>query len=87
VIRNVIYRVHSGGNQNGGHIERFLGTFRRVRKISKKLLLASLRLYVYPSCRMEQLGSDWMDFHEIWYLDIFRNSCHENSSFVKITRE
>jgi len=23
---------------------------------------------------MEQLGSHWMDFHEIWYLDIFRKS-------------
>ena len=27
---------------------------------------------VRPSVRMEQLGSHWMDFHEIWYLLIFR---------------
>jgi len=23
---------------------------------------------------MEQLGSQWTDFHEIWYLTIFRKS-------------
>ena len=23
---------------------------------------------------MEQLGSHWMEFHEIWYLSIFLNS-------------
>jgi hypothetical protein len=26
------------------------------------------------SCRVEQLGSHWMEFHEIWYLNIFRKS-------------
>jgi hypothetical protein len=26
------------------------------------------------SVRMEQLGSNWTDFHEIWYLSIFRKS-------------
>ena len=26
------------------------------------------------SVRMEQLGSHWTDFHEIWYLNIFRKS-------------
>jgi len=25
------------------------------------------------SVRVEQLCSHWMDFHEIWYLNIFRN--------------
>ena len=25
-----------------------------------------------PSVRMEQLGFHWMDFHEIWYLGLFR---------------
>jgi hypothetical protein len=27
-----------------------------------------------PSVRMEQLGSHWTDFHEIWYLSIFLKS-------------
>jgi hypothetical protein len=29
---------------------------------------------VRGSVRMEQLGSHWTDFYEIWYLCIFRNS-------------
>ena len=31
-------------------------------------------LYVYPSVHMEQLGSHWTDFHEIWYMGIFLKS-------------
>jgi len=27
-----------------------------------------------PSVRMEQLGSHWTDFHEIWHLSVFRKS-------------
>jgi hypothetical protein len=30
--------------------------------------------YVCPSFRMEQLGFHSTDFHEIWYLNIFRKS-------------
>ena len=44
---------------------------RGVHKISKsdyRLLRAC------PSVRMEQLGSHWMDFYEIWYTSIFRKS-------------
>ena len=29
---------------------------------------------VSPSVRMEQLGSQWTDFDEIWYLRFFRKS-------------
>ena len=35
-------------------------------------LLALSCLTDCPSVRMEQLGSHWTDFHEIWYLSIFR---------------
>jgi len=42
----------------------------------EKLLVASscsfVRSSVRPSVRMEQLGSYWTDFYEIWYLNIFR---------------
>ena len=34
--------------------------FRRVRKA-----IISFVMSVYPSVRMEQLGSHWTDFHEI----------------------
>jgi hypothetical protein len=42
--------------------EEFLGAFAKF--------VMSLR----PSVRVEQLGSHWTDFYEIWYLSIFRNS-------------
>ena len=32
---------------------------------------------VRPSVRMEQLGSYWTDFHEIWYLSIFRKTAEK----------
>jgi len=41
-----------------------LGDFAKLRN----RLLASSSL----SVRMEQLGSHWTDFYEIWYLSIFR---------------
>jgi hypothetical protein len=43
--------------------------FRRVRKIAENDYY--LR-HIPLSVRMEQLGSHWTDFHEIWYLNIFR---------------
>ena len=33
---------------------------------------------------MEQLGSHWTDFRDIWYLSIFRKLCRENSCLIKI---
>jgi len=47
-------------------------TKRRVRKIAKKLLLASSHLPVCPPVRTQQLNSHWTDLHEIWYLSMFR---------------
>jgi hypothetical protein len=34
---------------------------------------------VLLSVRVEQLGSQWRDFREIWYLMIFSKICRENS--------
>ena len=49
--------------------------FKHVRKTAKNDY--SIRR-VCPSDRpSEQLGSHWTDFHEIWYLNIFRNSVGE----------
>jgi len=31
-----------------------------------------LDMSVCPATYMEQLGSHWIDFHEIWYLNIFK---------------
>ena len=54
----------------------------RCRKIANKRLLASSCLVCLPG-RMEQLGFDWTDFYEIWFLSIL----HEDlCTFVVVTR-
>ena len=50
----------------------FLGAFAKLRKETISFVIS-----VRPSVRMEQLGSHWTDFHEIWHLDIFRKSVEE----------
>ena len=57
----------------------FLGAFAKLRKVTMFVCV-----FVCPSVRMEQLDSHWKDFHEIWYLTIFRKMCRENSRFIKI---
>jgi hypothetical protein len=44
-------------------------------------------VYLCQSVRLEQLGSQWAGFHEIWYLSVFRKICGDNSSFIKIWQE
>jgi hypothetical protein len=65
--------------------------FRRFsQNRGKNRLLASSCLYVlsvWSSVRIEQLGYHVMDFHEIWYLGIYRNICRGNSSFIRIWQE
>ena len=51
----------------------FVGAFEKLRKTTIGFVM-SLRPSVCPSFRMEQIGSHWTDFHEIWYLSIFRKS-------------
>jgi hypothetical protein len=54
-----------------------MAVFRRIRKIAESeyyLRHMSVRL----SARMEQLGSQWSDFHEILYLSIFLKICREH---------
>ena len=41
--------------------------------------------HVCPSVRIEKLGSQWTNFHEICYLSTFFSKiCRENSNFIKI---
>jgi len=47
----------------------------------------SVRLLMRVSVHVEQLGSHWMDFHEIWYLSIFSKIYWENSRFITIQQE
>ena len=46
----------------------------------------SFVISVRLSVRMEQPGSHWTDFHEIWYENLLEN-LSKNSSFIKICQE
>jgi hypothetical protein len=54
--------------------------FRLFRKIAKS---GYLFRHLCLSVRMDQLGVRWTDFHEITYLNIFKN-LSRNSSFIKM---
>jgi hypothetical protein len=47
----------------------FLGAFAKLRKATVSFVVSAR-----PSVRMEHLGSHRTDFHEIWYMNIFRKS-------------
>jgi hypothetical protein len=57
----------------------FLGAFARLRRAAVSFVM-SVRL----SVRMEQLGSHWTDFHEIWYLSVFQKSVAKIIFSIKI---
>ena len=53
--------------------------FKRLRKIQRaqRATVSFVMSVCLPAClpvRMKQLGCRWTDFHEIWYLSIFRKS-------------
>jgi len=48
-----------------------LGLFVKLWKVS---IIFIIQVSVCPSVCMQQLGSHWMDFHEILYLSIFFKS-------------
>jgi hypothetical protein len=52
---------------------------RRVRKIAKSdCLLRHVCLSIY----MKQLGSQWTDFREIWYLSVFGKSVQKIQAWL-----
>jgi hypothetical protein len=57
------------------HLVKISLVFRRVRKTAKRDYW--LR-HVYPSIHMEQLGSYWTNFNEIWYFYIYRKSVEKS---------
>ena len=56
-----------------------LGKFTKLRKITTSFVM-SVCLSVCLFVHMEQTGSHWMNFHEIWYSSIFREYFEENLS-------
>jgi hypothetical protein len=53
-----------------------LGAFAKLRKVTISFVV-SVCPSARPSARMDQLGSYWKDFYEIWYLSIFRKAVKE----------
>jgi hypothetical protein len=53
----------------------FLTVFRHAHKTTKKAII--IVMSVRPSARIEQLGPHWTEFHEIWYLSVFRKYVEE----------
>jgi hypothetical protein len=51
------------------YFSQFLGSFAKLRKATLSFVMS-----VRPIVRMEQPGSHWADFYEIWYFSIFRKS-------------
>jgi hypothetical protein len=51
-----------------------VGALAKLRKVTVSFVM---------SVRMEQLGSHWMDFHEILYLGIFQKSIRKIQASLK----
>jgi len=54
------------------------GIFKKLQKATLNFVLS-----VCPSVHMEQLRSQWMDFHKIWYLSIFWKSVMKIQVWLK----
>jgi hypothetical protein len=56
--------------------------FRNFKKKKKKKKPSSFASVCMP-VRMEQPGSHWTDFHEIWYLRVFRKIVEKAQVLLK----
>ena len=57
---------------------RFLGAFAKLRKETTSFVMSGC-----PSVSTEQPSSHWTDFHEIWYLNIFRKLSRKMQASLK----
>ena len=69
-------------SENNIALPKMLRCCHKIAKSDYKI--CHVRLSVCLSVRMEQLGSQRKDFHEIRYFSIFRKICREISSLIKI---
>ena len=80
IFRNSVEKIQSSYLVLAGGFCSLWGSnwivIRRVRKNCEKRQFRR----VCPSVRMVQIGFLWADFHEIWYLGIFRNSAEKIQS-------
>jgi len=71
----------------------FSGAFAKLRKSTISFVLSVCQpavclcvcLYVLPYVRMEQIGSQRTDFHEIWYWSVFRKSVEKIQVSLNLT--
>ena len=61
-----------------------LGPFKKLRKATVCFVMS---VSLCPSVRMEQLGSSWTDFPQIFYSNIFSKIYRENSRVIKTGQE
>jgi hypothetical protein len=65
-------------------MKEFLGPSEKLRKATLRFVV-SVRQSVCPSVRMEQLGSNVTDFHEILYWSSFRKTASHIQVQLKLT--
>jgi hypothetical protein len=66
-------------------IPRISGAFAKLQKAIISFVTSAC-LSVRPSVPMEQFGSHWTDFNEIWYLRIFRKSVEKTQVSLETDR-
>ena len=65
--------------------EMMLDTFTKLRKATISSVM-SVCLCVCPFVRIEQFGSRWENFHEIWFLSIFQKSVEKIKVSLKLVK-
>ena len=60
---------------------KYFGDFTKLQKATISFVMS-----VCLSVRMKQLGSHWRDFHDIWYLTIFRKSVQKTQVSLQADR-
>jgi hypothetical protein len=65
---------------------RFSGAFAKLRRATISSIICVCPS-ILPFVCMEQLGSHWTDFHEIWYLRIFHKSVEEIEVSLKSDKD
>jgi len=70
-------------------ISNLFGSLVELRKATVSFVIyvrPSVCVSIRSSVRMEQLGTHWTDYHEIWYLNVFRKSDEKIQVSLNLTR-
>jgi len=75
----VCWESHGSQPSRRPRLSQFLGALAKLRKGTVSFLMS-------PFVSMEQIGSHWTDFHEIWYVSIFRISVEKSQFHQNLTK-